>query len=93
MANAWFRMYSEFATDPNHWNRLAGLANVGQSTASNLASLGQNYANNVSNNLIGAANSRASAYGAKADAWGSALADWESLPVLDCLQLALSWHS
>lgn len=57
----------------NHWNRLAGLANVGQSTASNLASLGQNYANNVSNNLIGAANSRASAYGAKADAWGNAL--------------------
>lgn len=57
----------------NHWNRLAGLANVGQSTASNLASLGQNYANNVGNNAIGAANSRASGYQAKGQAWGNAL--------------------
>jgi len=57
----------------NWWNQQAGLAGVGQTAASGLASLGQNYANNVSNNLIGAANSRASAYGAKADAWGNAL--------------------
>lgn len=57
----------------NWWNQQAGLAGVGQAAASGLASLGQNYANNVGNNLIGAANARASAYGAKADAWGNAL--------------------
>lgn len=50
----------------NHWNRLAGLANVGQATANNLGNLGANYATNVGNNIMTGANARASAYGQKA---------------------------
>lgn len=46
----------------NYYNRLAGMAGVGQTTASNLGQLGQNMANSIGNqyNQIGAA--RASAY-------------------------------
>jgi len=50
----------------NHWNRLAGLANVGQATANNLGNLGANYATNVGNNIMTGANARASAYGQNA---------------------------
>jgi hypothetical protein len=52
----------------SYWNKLAGQAGQGQMTASGLAQAGQNYANAVSNNLIGAANARASSYQARADA-------------------------
>lgn len=48
------------------WNRQAGLANVGQTAASGLASLGQNYANAAGNNAFRAADARASAYGQRA---------------------------
>lgn len=50
----------------NWWNQQAGLAGLGQTTASNLGSLGQNYANANANLLTGAAGARASAYGQKA---------------------------
>lgn len=46
----------------NQWNRLAGLAGVGQTTASGLAGLGSAYASNVGQNAIGAGNARANAY-------------------------------
>lgn len=52
----------------NFYNRLAGLAGVGQTAASGLGALGQSYATNVGNNLIGAGNARASSYQARADA-------------------------
>jgi hypothetical protein len=52
----------------NFYNRLAGLAGVGQTTSNNLANLGQNYANAVGNNAWGAANARASAYQQSANA-------------------------
>ncbi|WP_057632524.1 hypothetical protein [Stenotrophomonas humi] len=48
------------------WNRQAGIANVGQTTASGLASLGQNYANAAGNNAFAAADARSSAYGQRA---------------------------
>lgn len=51
----------------NFYNRLAGLAGAGQSTASNLGQLGQNMANNISNNYLTAGNARASAFGNIAD--------------------------
>lgn len=50
----------------NYYNRLAGLSGTGQNTATNLGSLGQNYANTNANLLTGAADARASAYGQKA---------------------------
>lgn len=46
----------------NYYNRLAGVAGVGQAAANNLAGQGQNYANASSNNLYNAANATASAY-------------------------------
>lgn len=57
----------------SYYNRLAGLANVGQTSASGLASLGQNYANAAGNNAFAAADARSSAYGQRAYA-NSALA-------------------
>lgn len=50
----------------NYYNRLAGLAGAGQTAGSGLAALGQNYANAVGNNAIGAGNARASVYGQNA---------------------------
>lgn len=51
------------------YNRLAGLAGIGQSTASGLGQLGQNTANQIGNNMIGAGNARASSYRQGANAW------------------------
>lgn len=44
----------------NWWNRQAGLAGVGQATASNLGHLGANTAGNVGNALMAAGDARAS---------------------------------
>lgn len=44
------------------WNRLAGVAGTGQTTAGQLGQFGQKYANNVGQNAIGAANARSSSY-------------------------------
>lgn len=44
----------------NWWNRTAGLAGVGQTSANTLANVGQNYAGNVSNLLAQGADARAS---------------------------------
>lgn len=46
----------------NHWNRLAGLAGVGQATAGNLGALGANMATNIGNAYGNIGNARASAY-------------------------------
>ncbi len=46
----------------NYMNRLAGLSNTGQTTASNLGVLGQNYANQYADSKYNAANARSSAY-------------------------------
>lgn len=46
----------------NQWNRLAGLAGVGQTAANNLGSLGAGMAGNVGNALGNIGNARASMY-------------------------------
>jgi hypothetical protein len=46
----------------NYYNKLASLAGVGQTTATNLAGQGQSYANSVGQNNLTAANATASAY-------------------------------
>lgn len=46
----------------NHWNRLAGLAGVGQTAAGGLASLGQSMASNVGNAYGNIGNARQSMY-------------------------------
>lgn len=46
----------------NYWNKLAGMAGQGQTTAGNLGSFGANMANNVSNLDNASGNARASSY-------------------------------
>lgn len=52
----------------NAFNRLAGVANTGQTTAQNLGSFGQNTASNVGNNLSMIGQARASGYAGQANA-------------------------
>lgn len=57
----------------NYWNRLAGLSNTGQTTATNLGSYGQAFGQQYGQNMMDAANARASSYAGQANAWGNAL--------------------
>jgi hypothetical protein len=54
-------------------NRLAGIANSGQTSSGLVASSGQNTVNNVGNNILGAGNARASSYIAGANGVNNAL--------------------
>lgn len=51
----------------NHWNRLAGLAGVGQSTAGQLGAYGANMASNIGNAYGNIGQARASAYQQRAN--------------------------
>lgn len=55
------------------WNQQAGLAGIGQNATNSTAMAGQNKANNVSNNLIGAGDARASGIAGQANAWSGAI--------------------
>lgn len=48
----------------NYWNRLAGLAGVGQQATSGTAAVGQSYSNQAGNALMQQGNARASGYNA-----------------------------
>lgn len=52
----------------NYYNRLAGIAGMGQGSANALGALGANSANQIGGNLMGAGNARASAYTTGANA-------------------------
>lgn len=54
----------------NQWNRLAGLAGVGQTANSQLGALGANMAGNIGNSLGNIGNARASSYSNQANNWG-----------------------
>lgn len=56
----------------NYYNRLAGLSGTGQTTATNLGSLGQNYANAFSRQQQNIGDARASAYQAYGQAFNKA---------------------
>lgn len=55
------------------FNRLASITGLGQTANSQIQSAGQNYANQASNNMIGAGNARAAAGIAQGNAWQNAL--------------------
>jgi hypothetical protein len=55
----------------NYWNKLAGRAGQGQTTAQNLGGLGMQMANQIGQNGMNAANARASSYANTANAWGN----------------------
>lgn len=57
----------------NYANRLAALAGVGQTAATNTASLGAQTAGNVGNALMQGGQARASGYLGQANAWGNVL--------------------
>jgi hypothetical protein len=57
----------------NEWNRLAGLAGVGQSANQSNNALAMNYAGNVGSNTMQAGAQRASAYANNGQTWGNAL--------------------
>lgn len=73
-----------YTNQNNQYGRLAGLAGMGQQTASNLGTLGANTANNMSQNVLGTASqmgqdyqnagaANASGIVGSANAWGGAL--------------------
>jgi hypothetical protein len=55
----------------NYWDRLRGMAGQGQGSAQNLAGYGAQMAGNIGNNLMTAAQARASSYANTANAWGN----------------------
>lgn len=55
----------------NYWSKLAGQAGQGFGAATNLGALGQNFANQYSQNQWGAANARATGYQQSANAWSN----------------------
>ena len=57
----------------DQWNRLSGLAGVGQNVNTQLGQFGANAASNIGNAYANIGNARASAYGQQAQAWNNAL--------------------
>lgn len=57
----------------NWWNRVAGLAGVGQAATNQVTAAGQQNSQNIQSNLIGGANARASGITGKTNAWTNAL--------------------
>lgn len=65
--------YNRFTNDQNNtFNRLSGASGTGQVATNQVASAGSSMANNVSNDLTGAGNSRAAGIVGGANAWGGA---------------------
>ena len=56
----------------NVYNRLSGLAGMGQGATNTQAQLGQNFANNTGNTMMSAGNARGAASIAQGNAWGNA---------------------
>jgi hypothetical protein len=66
--------YNRYQTNrANVLNPLQSLLGQAQSTASELGTSGQNYANNAGSTMMAAGNARASGYVNSADAWSKAL--------------------
>lgn len=57
----------------NYFNRLAGLAGIGQTATNSTANLGANMAGNVGNLMVGQGNARASGIATQANVWGNTL--------------------
>lgn len=66
----------------NAFNRLAGIAGVGQQQAQQLAGLGSEYAGDVGQNMMNAANARASGYVGKANAQAGVMGNLTNLAMM-----------
>lgn len=72
-SNEYQNAYSRFTNDrTNRYNRLAGLAGVGQQSVNQVGSYGSNAANNVSQNQMGMGNAQAANYIAQGNAVSNA---------------------
>lgn len=68
-SNEYMNAYNRYGNDQsNLYNRLAGLANTGQTTANSLGALGSNTAQSIGSNAMAAGNARASGYAGQANA-------------------------
>jgi len=66
--------YNRYNTNQtNLYNRLAGISGSGQTATNSLASVGQNTANQIGENLMGAGNARAAGTIGSANAWSTGL--------------------
>lgn len=73
-SNEYNNAYNRFNTDrTTRFNRLSSLAGVGQTANAQVASAGENYANQAGQNVMGSANAQGAAGMAKANAWGGAM--------------------
>lgn len=73
-SNEYMNSYNRFNNDNTTlFNRLAALANTGQTTANSLSALGSNTAQNVGQNLMTAGQARASGYAGQANAVNGAI--------------------
>lgn len=67
--------YNRFNNDrTNIFNRLSGLAGLGQTANQQVGQAGQNYANNAGNNLMAAGAARAGAQASNGAMWGNTVA-------------------
>lgn len=66
----------------NAFNRMAGIAGVGQSQAQQLSGLGSQFASSTGQNLMNAANARASGYAGKANATTDMLGNLTNLAMM-----------
>ena len=68
-SNEYMNSYNRFNNDNSTlFNRLAALANTGQTTANSLGALGSNTAQSIGSNAMAAGNARASGYAGQANA-------------------------
>lgn len=75
-SNEYQNAYNRFNADRDRrFNRLSSIAGLGQTANSQIGVAGQNYANNMGNNLMGAANAQGAAGIASANAWGNSLSN------------------
>lgn len=65
---AWDRIQSQLG---NRWNRLAGVAGVGQQAVQNVGQLGSETSGRIGNALIGTGNARGASQVANANMWGN----------------------
>lgn len=79
-SNEYQNAYNRFTNDQtNRFNRTAAVAGVGQTANNSLATAGQSYANNVGNNMMGAANAQGAAGIAGANAWSGGISGLSNL--------------
>jgi hypothetical protein len=78
-SNEYGNAYNRFNNNTTRFNRLASLAQVGQTANSTIAQAGQANANNASSNALAAGNARASGYVGTANAINSGLNNSMSL--------------